>query len=232
MLPSDLISIRGELSLAEMAALLGVSKSNLRDMEAGDIPIPKLIKDQALALLDLPQPNVADERTPQPEPVEKLIEPSKGRPAPPYRPDSLEDCMKRKPLYGETSAETRAIRDEWTRINKPTLASHAPIIPLKPKLVTLANGRTVNAAIPDPVTHDTPDWAGPRGVRTKSGRTFDVETAHEMREWNPTAVHYRPLPQPNQDIAPTHTERGEAGRAKGPALPNKVRLKHNRTRQA
>lgn len=86
--------------------------------------------------------------------------------------------------YGTTSAETRAIRLHLNKGSDQTAPT--PLIDLRPIWRKLEGGREVNAAIPDPLSVAPPAWTGARGVVTKSGRVFDYETAHQLRNLTTT----------------------------------------------
>lgn len=98
----------------------------------------------------------------------------------------LAEAMKRRPPYATTAAEAKAMRHkaaEMLGLKPPEGGvSQVQLVSLQPVWRKLPSGRRVNAAIPQPMDVEPPSWAGPRGVVTRSGRVYDYEAAHEMRQ--------------------------------------------------
>lgn len=98
-------------------------------------------------------------------------------------PPQLREAMKRNPPYATTMAEAKAMR-ELRAEQRGVPVAHIRLLPLQPVWRRLEGGRTVNAAIPDPIAAAAPAWAGPRGVLTASGAVYDYESAMPMHAAN------------------------------------------------
>lgn len=98
-------------------------------------------------------------------------------------PPQLREAMKRNPPYATTMAEAKAMR-ELRAEQRGVPVAHIRLLPLQPVWRRLEGGRTVNAAIPEPIEAAAPTWAGPRGVLTASGAVYDYESAMPMHAAN------------------------------------------------
>lgn len=162
------------LTQEEAAKAVNVASRTWRRWENGDSPIPGDVAERMRAAsieTFVPAPVATQPKAAAPELKAEVS-------VAPYKPATMAQCLARKPLYAETSAEARAMREQLA--GPEGRVSLVPMIPLKPRWVRVG-GVPVNAAIPDPVGMADEKRFGPNAVLTKDGRLFDMETAHEMR---------------------------------------------------
>lgn len=145
-----------EMTQAQLADGLGVSKRTLLRWEGGDTPIPGDMEDR-LVMIGRPGGEVVETKVvelpvasnPSFDPVAAGLKP--GRVSNGDIPGVSADWDLRQPKPG------------WRRIP--------------------GGARVVSASIPNPINFYPPEWAGWRGVVTKDGRVFDFETGREMRPY-------------------------------------------------
>lgn len=164
----------------DAAVLLGISPATLASYEGNRRPIPSQLDERISALQSgeaLPEPT---KRAPKAKAVNPEDEVADRRPRwSKYTPEPIDACLKRKPLYAETSVEAGMMRDALAeRAN--VYRSTVPMIPLRPTWRKAGN-RPVNAEIPFPLDIPAPERFGWRAVQTASGTIYDYETAHVMR---------------------------------------------------
>lgn len=165
-------------SQAQAGAALGVSRASVQLYEQGRADIPDKVAAKISGDDAPPAPSAKPAKSVQGGELART-----AGDAPIYPAGKLAAAMRRNPPYATSALEAKAMRHERARHLKVGV-SNIRLLPLRPEWATVGQGpgaRRVNSAIPDPVADPAPEWAGPLGVLTASGRVYHVETAHRMK---------------------------------------------------